>query len=308
MYSPMPVFPEYKNDPLQNDSLYIHQLALHRHKKDSVLLLQKTDSLKQSKIIHWNTIVQEAEKHDHSLQRGNLAPSVFHGHQLRKDSGIRTKKINANADWMLGVILVALFLLSAVRQLNNKRFLSYLRAFFTLRFAGQLQREEYAISNRTAGTLLTCFVMILSLFIFQVLDHYDLLLFNLHPFVTYLYLCAAITGIYLIKVIVIRLLAFIFKAESQAAEYLFYLLLFNQVLGIALLPVVTGIAFIRSSIAPGILYTGWGLMAIVFIYRILRTASIGFSKPKISRFYLFLYLCTLEFLPLLFAIKFLGSL
>jgi hypothetical protein len=48
-----------------------------------------------------------------------------------------------------------------------------------------------------------------------------------------------------------------------------------------------------------------GFMAVVIIgMRFVRGLTIGLSDPKFSLFHLFLYLCTLEILPLAFAAKF----
>ena len=262
------------------------------------------DSIKNSKIIDWNAILHEAQVHTEKKENSMHITSLFKDHALHSVQQIIPIK-NTNSIWMLGVIIISLLLIGAVRQLNNKRLLSFFSAFFLTRFAGQLQREEYAINNRAGTALLFNFVLVFALFIFQVLDHFRMHFPDQPPFIIYLLLCGGIGIVYFLKIIFIRIVAGIFKADSEAKEYIFYILLFNQLLSIFLLPLVTGIAFIRNFDPSLMIYLGIGVIVILFIYRLLRGIFIGISKPKISKFYLFLYLCTLEFLPLLFCFKFL---
>lgn len=268
----------------------------------------RIDSIKNSKVIDWNIILNEAKIHtEKKTENIVLTTSVFKEHALRTTKEHPVVVRNTSSVWMLGVIFVSLILIGAVRQLNNKRLLSFFSAFFAIRFAGQLQREEYAINNRAGTALLFNFVLVFSLFIFQVLDHFQIQFSDRSPFLVFLMLCGAVTGIYFLKILFVRIVAAIFRSEGEAKEYIFYILLFNQLLGIFLLPLVTGISFIKNFDPSFMIYLGIAIIVILFIYRLLRGIFIAISKPKISRFYLFLYLCTLEFLPLLFAVKFLGK-
>jgi hypothetical protein len=300
----MPDIP-FLNDPFSQDSALVHKAALDLHKRDSLKGVHFMDSLNNAKKLPWNDVLMEIKKFEEGKSAGTTA-SVFKGHLLTDPSpGPEPVVRNTNTDWMLGVIIVVLALLGAMRQLNNKRLMSYISAFLAARFAGQLQREEYAVSNRTSVALLICFVLTFSIFLFQLFDHFGVT-FSVHPFLLFLYIAAGVTGLYLGKIIVIRTLAFIFRTENEAAEYVFYILLVNQVLGILLLPVVTSLAFARFIEPDWLIYTGLALIAILFIYRILRGILVGISRLRISGLYLFLYLCTLEFLPVPFAIKYLG--
>jgi len=135
----------------------------------------KIDSIKNSKLIDWNEILSEAKVHS---EKKEIAPpltaSIFKEHALRPSASTRTTLQGQNNSWMLIVILIALLLIGAVRQLNNKKLVSFFSAFFATRFAGQLQREEYAINNRVGTALLLNFVLVTALFVFQVLDRFEI--------------------------------------------------------------------------------------------------------------------------------------
>jgi len=76
-------------------------------------------------------------------------------------------------------------------------------------------------------------------------------------------------------------------------------------LGLFMLPVVMCLAFVKQISPLVFIYSGFGLISVFLFTRLARGLIIGFNSMRVSKFYLFLYLCTLEFLPLLFAVKFL---
>jgi hypothetical protein len=70
-----------------------------------------------------------------------------------------------------------------------------------------------------------------------------------------------------------------------------------------MLPVVVGLAFVKQLPTHLFIYTGAGIFVSFLCIRLLRGAIIGFNSIRISKFYLFLYLCTLEILPFVIMVK-----
>ena len=79
------------------------------------------------------------------------------------------------------------------------------------------------------------------------------------------------------------------------------MMLYNSVLGIVLLLVVTvhAIAHEWSGIVQ---WVGLAIIALFYIFSLIRTIYFSVRK-EVSIFYLILYLCTLEILPILLVIK-----
>src|ERR1051326_6972064 len=240
---------------LPPDSAARAQLGAHMHRKDSVLFFSSLDSIAQAKQINWNNVLNEAAMQEEKKAPPDTTTSIFKGHLLKGPPAALPAQHPGNG-WMLAVILCALLILSAVRQWNNRRLVGFISAFFASRFAMQLQREEYAMNNRAGTALLFSFVLVMSLFVFQALGRLGLQFGNIHPLLLYFFICMGITGVYLVKIVSTGLLGFIFEAQNEAKEYIFYILLFNQLLGLLLLPLVTGIAFIRNINTSFLVYIG----------------------------------------------------
>jgi hypothetical protein len=104
----------------------------------------------------------------------------------------------------------------------------------------------------------------------------------------------------MLKSSLVYLLGYVFNNKDSARAYQLNTLLFNHITGIFLLP-ITIIAFYWDSIV--ILNAGIIIVLLVTLYGLYRGILTGLSDKNYNLFYLFLYLCTLEILPLLLIYK-----
>ena len=77
----------------------------------------------------------------------------------------------------------------------------------------------------------------------------------------------------------------------------------NQFLGILLIPVVIFIAYGPPSFTAGFIYLGVLLISLSFVVRVIKGVSSALKQKETTMFYIFLYFCTLELLPLIVLIK-----
>jgi hypothetical protein len=91
------------------------------------------------------------------------------------------------------------------------------------------------------------------------------------------------------------------------SEYIHNTFVINKGLGIALFPVIIMAHYLPYPLIKSVLIIGMGIYAIAFILKSIRGYQIIIRKD-ILIFYMILYLCTLEILPLLLGYKFVISL
>ena len=105
-----------------------------------------------------------------------------------------------------------------------------------------------------------------------------------------------------------RIVAIIFDREPYAQECSFNIYLINRVLGICLFPINIALAFIKPTVISSetLLIIGYIIIGFFYIFKIFREFQIS-RKNRVSLFYIFLYFCTLEILPILLLIKVLTS-
>ena len=98
-------------------------------------------------------------------------------------------------------------------------------------------------------------------------------------------------------------MSFVFDKPLLANEYTFTIFLVNQMAGIAFIPVIIFIAYGNSFLAHAFIHIGIFLMILAFAVRLWKGTVAALSGSGTTLFYLFLYLCTLEILPLLIGLK-----
>jgi hypothetical protein len=185
---------------------------------------------------------------------------------------------------------------------NAKRLDQLLRSFYPNRLANPLSRDEYSGSNRVGFLLSFLFLFNITLFAGQVIEYYGLKL-NLGKAQMYLVIAGGLVLMYLVKFIVIRLSGFVFKKEKEALDYSSSSFVFINSLGLFMLPVVVCLEFVSQVDPKVFIYTGIFFIMGFLAMRLLRGIVIGFNSNRVSKFYLFLYLCSLEIIPFVILVK-----
>lgn len=235
------------------------------------------------------------------VTKDTAAPSLFGNHSLHpKNSGPRIHF--TNYDYGVTLIIFFLYVLYVWLYVSNRKRLNQIvKGFYINRYANQLSRDEVALGNRVSVFLAILFVFTLTLFITQVNEYYGFTKSN--SYTLFLLISLSIVAIYGTKLILIRILGHVFKMDKEAGEYRMSIFLFGNVLGLFMFPVVICLEFVKQASPLVFISTGLGIILIFLFIRLIRGFVIGFNSVRISKFYLFLYLCTLEILPFVIAVK-----
>jgi len=234
------------------------------------------------------------------------AKPLFDSHLLNPVGFQPEQKFSGNTDWISGVLISVFLILAWVRVNHGKRLSQIVKAFQSNHYVHLITRENDSLMQRVSIALNAVYVLVAPLFIYQLSLYYGWTFIRQLADGGFIYFFLIISGsillVYSVKTILIKIIGFIFKAQEKFTEYLFNTFLINKILGMALLPIVICLAFIPQTeqilIKIGIL-----LFVATYVYRLIRGLIIGSSGINLSRFYLFLYLCALEILPLIVLIK-----
>ena len=112
-----------------------------------------------------------------------------------------------------------------------------------------------------------------------------------------------ITTIYAVKFAAINLVGYVFQVQKEAKELMMSVFLFCNALGLFMLPLVICLSFVKQVSPLVFIYTGIAIIGSFILIRIVRGILIGLKSPRVSKFYLFMYLCTLEILPFILMVK-----
>ena len=163
---------------------------------------------------------------------------------------------------------------------------------FGQRYANQYLRDEN-VFKRTVNILFNLLMIInLSFFIWSVpaSENYTFTQFLKIIIYTILY--------YLLKFVCIWFLGHLLKMNQIANIALFFTTLFDKVFALFIFPILVLFHFYVSDLTDQTTLIICSFLIIFFVLKIFWTLKIGINTFGLSRFYLFLYICILEFFPL----------
>ncbi|HNS16838.1 MAG TPA: DUF4271 domain-containing protein [Bacteroidales bacterium] len=249
-------------------------------------------------LIHYYTETLPAKE----LQSAAKAPvSYFQTqpfHTREFTPAVRMEVLN---DWIIPVLLICFAIFAWVRVSFRKRFTQLVQASYSKQYMNLLIREgggRYDLINLSLGFLFICATALL---LFQFSESLS------GPsssgslqFLLFLAIAGGIVLWLLFRLFLIRVLGWTFRNYEITSQYLMSSMSYNFLCGIILLPFLVINAYSHSQL---FLYISLGIIGLFFLLRIFRGIIIGLSDTKFSMFYLFFYLCTVEFLPLLAIVK-----
>ncbi len=234
--------------------------------------------------------------------------SIFVNHSL-KPVNLNPLKKEQNNESVLGLpIILAVFIFATiVKYLYGKRLNMITKAFTGSRYVNQLMREGNIFNERITLPLFIIFLLNTSVFLWLSASHFalELNIFN-NKYLFFLSIISLILIYYFLQITGAGFWGYLFKAKHLAYQIKIIIQIFNMALGLILLPLIPFLIFSPQKI---LFFISIILIIIILVWKILRIIHINFNEPKFSQFYLFLflYLCSVEIIPMIIVIKFLSS-
>lgn len=208
------------------------------------------------------------------------------------------KLLRNNPDWLIGVLVLSFILFASVRLVFNKYLNLLLQSTTNYSTFTRLFRERYFNLFHASFRLDIIFNMILALFSYQFISIYKITFGLKQSFYIYLACLGIILAYFTLKRIAYLLLGILTESRQEVQEYLFSIKTYNRVLGLFLLPITAIIAFVTLGQIEPLLFAGLLMVAVSYLFSLIRGGKI-FLKKHFSISYLILYLCCLEFIPLI---------
>jgi len=206
-----------------------------------------------------------------------------------------------HTDWLTILIFLCLIVFATMRYTYQKYMSHLFLSIFNYATSIRLLEEKKYPVIHGAYRLDIIFYITFSIFVFQVLNliRWE----NAYTRPSYFFMILGFVLLYfLVKKMAYLMLGIVFESTSETREFLFNMDNINRMLGLFLLPVVILVSFAPVSNPVFIVFSGLTI-AIIFNLLLLQRGINILLKKQFSIFYLFLYLCTLEFLPLLLIYK-----
>jgi hypothetical protein len=210
-----------------------------------------------------------------------------------------------DSDWIIGLLIIVLVIFASIRTSYSKYLEHLFRSLFNYPTSLRMFREKNYPAVHAAYRLDIFFYIIFPVFIFQAVNYFDVN-FSGNRIQMFLWCFVVTTGFFLLKKMAYKFTGRLTELYFEMDEYLFNMDNINRVTGMVLLPVVLVIMFFPFHNAGLVVYLGIFLLTFLYLKLLYRGILILFKK-QFSIFYLFLYFCTLEFMPLVLLFKILSQ-
>ena len=111
-------------------------------------------------------------------------------------------------------------------------------------------------------------------------------------------------GVFLSRIVLVNLSGFLFNRTRVFHEYLYNMFIFNKLLGITILPLLLFMVYTTGLVQEIFHWLVLVTVSLIVAMRLIRGAVFSFKK-EVLLFYMFLYLCALEIVPLALLYKWL---
>lgn len=207
--------------------------------------------------------------------------------------------------WVLGIVVFLLLLFAILKQNFSKQLAAIVQSFFSNRALSNLNKEDNLFTSWPFLLLFIQFGFTIGMFFYLVAKNQDQN-FASNGFQSYLTISIIIISLYVLKILLLRLLGFVFNVQKPVNEYvsILYLSYFNS--SLLFMPLV--VAFALSPLKNSHVYIVISIILIfmIFVFQFIRAGINILSHYRFSKVYLFLYFCTLEICPILILIKTIG--
>lgn len=210
-------------------------------------------------------------------------------------------------DWLISIVLVSAYLYSLLKT-TSKNMLPDLIKFFSLRGINDPKSRDMSLFFNWQATILNLIsFLIFGLFAFCAAAWYDFLPKGipgiLFWFICFVFVIAAVTARHL----VCSLAGSLSGRRDLFNEYILNVYKSYRFSSLILFILVILIVYTVVFPPPVYFMTGVILLSIMYLFRVARLL-VAFLKHNISVFYLILYLCGLEILPVLISLKYFAGL
>jgi len=204
-------------------------------------------------------------------------------------------------DWMVYMLLLLTFFISLIWYYLPERALSLIK--FSDKPRDFRSREN--VNTETPGTMILLFFIVNYFITFSLLLYLSVAKTEIMPTKIMrneylMFFVFAVVSFYIYRLIIIYITGFIFNTKDIAIKQIKLYVNVDNLTGVLLIPLLFLMLFTSFDF---LFYVGISVLAVFQFFKWFQTFILGKSIPGFSMLHLFMYLCTLEIIPLIVLIK-----
>lgn len=233
---------------------------------------------------------------------------LFGKHQLSPQHAGPVVRSLHSPEWIFPIVILLIGAFAWLRVFYNRYLGQMLYAVVNVNLSNQIVRDENILLQRATVYLNVLFYLIGALFLYEISFRVGWPLHSLGTgFSRFLFFVLLISAVYAGKFLVVKFCGWLFDLDRELTTYLFNIFIINNLLGLILFPFTLLMVFNPALNGTWVFTLCLLAIAGLYIFRLFRGIQIGLNTPGVSLLYLFLYLCSLEVVPLLILFRIVGE-
>lgn len=213
----------------------------------------------------------------------------------------KTRESNING-WYVLLALLSISIFAWGKSLYQKYLYQIVESLFNYQLANRLYRDKNILFRNLSIGLQILFSLNIGLFLYYLSIRYNLNNITNLPLANILIYSSGIFLFFQFKAALYKFIGYIFKVQDDFSEILHHVTIYNKALGLFLLPITLSIPFVNNYLQTGLLFFSLFIISALLLLVLFRGFQIV-NKKHVSFFFLILYLCAVEILPVIILIK-----
>jgi hypothetical protein len=205
-------------------------------------------------------------------------------------------------NFLFWVFLVSLILMAFVVANARSAIINAYAAISSDSALRQIYKEPMGWGSVAYLALYILFWLNLAIFIFLLLSHFGVST-KYGKLTTFMICLGGVGLVYMIRHSVLYIISKVFPIEKEVRTYNFIILTVGILLGLVLMPFNVFIAYAPDSMTQLFIYGAYAAIVVAYLVRSLRGLTVASPFLIDNKFHFLLYLCTVEFAPLLILVK-----
>jgi hypothetical protein len=199
--------------------------------------------------------------------------------------------------WLFLYLFMMLGFFAWVRMSYSNIMSQTIQASTNFQVAVRMFKDKSLLQNQLDNILYVIYFLSVACLLFFLEERQGLQPYGLSGGTLYLFNLALLSGVFVGRILLVNMLGSLFNQMALFREYLYHLFIFNKLMGLVILPMLLFVIYTEGIFQEVLIWAALGVIVVILVMRIIR--GIAFSlKKDISIFYMFLYLCALEIVPL----------
>lgn len=199
--------------------------------------------------------------------------------------------------WLFIFLFVLLAFYAWIRSYYGNILVQSLQAGANFQVASRMFKDNSLLQSQLSRLMFVLYFLSFAGYFYVLEVRFGVEPFALEGFYLFLFNLGILVAFLFARVVLLHLLGSVFDRLRLFREFLYHGLIYNKLLGVALLPFLVFLLYTRGGLGSVFFYLSTVVVLGVIGMRSIRGLVFSFKKG-VSGFYMILYLCALEMAPL----------